>query len=232
MIPERNIRPKVRRATAKAVTLPVAELVTRQQVKQMIHSIVDEELEDKFFDTVLTPNVAVDWFGRVPASITDIPQGLTDLSRIGDSLRVKKLTWSVMVAYNQKNTTTDLASSCSAMRLLIFAWKPFFADVAPTVAKVVTYTGIASACHGPLVHDGKNQSTILVDQVVILDGFTKPQKLFRGSMKLNHKIDFKNASTTNGSNGIYFTVMSDAVAASGTYPYLLNFNFRVDYQDA
>lgn len=236
MIPRlSNRRPATvpRRKSARPQAISKARgLVTKAQVKQMIHSIVDQNMENKYFDTVNNSAANIDWDGSVPFALTNIPQGVTDLNRTGDTLIVKKLSWSALIKYAQVNTTTNLAMSVSVLRLLIFVWKPFFTDVAPTVAKVLTYTGTYYACHGPITHDGIDQITVLYDSVHVLDGISQANKLVRGSVVLNHTVQYKNASTTNSAGGIYALFISDAVSGAGPYPVVADSVFRVDFTDA
>lgn len=226
-----SIVPRKRLARRQAVT-QARTLVSKQQVKQMIHSIVDQNIEDKYFDTVNNSAASIDWDGSVPFALTNVPQGVTDLNRTGDALKVKKLSWSALIKYSQVNTTLNLAASVSVMRLLIFVWKPFFTDVAPTVAKVLTYTGTYYAAHGPLTHDGIQQITVIHDSVHVLDGISKANKLIRGSVLMNHEVHYKNASTTNSAGGIYALFISDAPAGGGLYPLVADSVFRIDFQDA
>lgn len=229
MIPANSLPRKVRKMqkSSKMSNQPV----TKSQVKQMIHSIVNYESEQKYSDLVANSSQNIDWNGIAPFALTDIAQGSSDLTRVGDELIVKKVTWSLLLKYNQTSTITNLANSCNVVRVLIFAWKPFFTDVAPTAAKVLTYTGTYYACHGPLTHDGIDQIKVISDTVHVLDGISQANKLIRGSVKLNHAVHYKNASQSNASNGIYVLLISDAQASVGPYPAVADYVFRVDFHD-
>jgi hypothetical protein len=202
-----------------------ARKATVTQVRQMIHSIVDHEAEDKFFDVVAPGGGAVDYNGVIVA-LSDVPQGTTDLTRIGDSLTVKRLRISSLTVYNASVTQS---TSINIMRMIVVAWKPFYASVAPTVGTIMTYTGATYAAQSYLTHDGKNQFKVLFDQTVVLDSFHKPTHLFRADLKLNHIISYKNASTTNQSNGIYALYISNAASGGPTLPTTAS---RIDFQDA
>lgn len=206
--------------------------VTKALVRQIVHSIVDSESEDKFWDTLNGTSADIDWTGPAPLALSDVVQGSSDTTRVGDLLRVKRVSWSIFLRYNQTNTTTNLSLTGNVVRIVIFAWKPFFGDVAPTNAKIMTYTSTAYAAAGPFTHDGKNQFIVLMDTTVLLDGFSKASRLIKGSVKTNHEIQYKAGSTTNAAGGIYWLCMSDAVASSGLYPSVKWSSFRIDYQDA
>lgn len=201
-------------------------LVTKAQVKQMIVSRIDREAEDKYFDTVGGGGAAVTYNGTTPFSITDIAQGASDTSRVGDALVAKRLRWRSLATYNLSATQS---ASINILRLVVFVWKPFFADVAPTVAKVMTYTGTQYAAQSYLTHDGIDQIKVLFDQVVVMDSFHRPTHFFQFDIALNHIIQYKAASTTNQSSGIYAFYISD-VASGG--PVVPSTATRLDYQDA
>jgi hypothetical protein len=151
------------------------------------------------------------------------------LIRIGDNIVIKELTYSLFVKFNQSGTFT---SSVNVVRVIIFSWKPFYSDVAPTVLGLLQYNAGYSACHGPLAHDNKLQYRVHLDRVFTLDGSTKDDNLIRGVLKLNQTLQYKAGSTTNVSNGLYLLVMSDAVAGVGPYPKLSDWIVRVNFLDS
>lgn len=205
----------------------------KREVKVMVKSMISSKKELKYFDVVSGTNSTIDWNGSTPTSITDIPQGVSDTNRIGDGVFPVRLRYSVLFKYNQVNTTTNLANSCSLLRMLIVRWKPFFTDVAPTVAKIMTYTGTFYAVQAPLTNDGIDQFTVLADRRVVLDGISQANVELTGTIKLkNPSIDYKAGSTTNQSNGIYVFFISDAQAASGVYPSVATSAFRTQFTDA
>jgi hypothetical protein len=229
MIPRLTTSTRKKRPVRKAATSKSNVLVSKAQVKQMINSSLSLALETKYFDTIFSAS-NVDYAGYTPFSLTDVPQGSSDTSRDGDTLLVKKLTYCVVFTYNATNTTTNLAASQNVMRFVIFIWKPFFADVAPTAAKVFTYTSTAYSAMGPLTHDGIAQFTVLHDEVFMLDGFSAPNRIRRGVIDINKKVQYKAGSTTNSAGGIYVAVMSNASAAP--FPVFSEGIFRLDFQDA
>jgi len=198
----------------------------------MITSMLSNELEDKYFDTVLNAGFNIDYNGGTPFSLSDVPQGITDTNRTGDSLLAKRLSWAVFVRYNQISTITNLSTSSNVVRLVVFRWKPFYSDVAPTVSKVLTYFGTFYAADAPLSHDGRDQFDLIADQTIVLDGQQKIAHQFRGSVTLNSKVQYKAASTTNQASGYYAFMISDALAGGGVYPNVLHYAFRLDFQDA
>lgn len=205
--------------------------VTKTQVRQMIASAVNKVSEHKFLDNVYATPLAIDYAGYAPFSVSDVPQGTSDTTRVGDQIVPISLEYSFMCYYNIINTTTNLNSSMNYLRILIFRWKPFYADVVPTCAKVFTYTGTKYSAVAPLTHDAINQFDVLLDKSICLDGITHPQKLIKGLIHLKSPIQYKAGSTTNGSGGIYLTFISDAVSAGGTYPAIQYYSVRLNYHD-
>jgi len=207
-------------------------LITKGEAKQMIKSLLVRDVEDKYNDVNAGAFGSIDDTGLITGSLTDVVQGITDTNRVGDTILAKRLSWSVFCRYNITNTTTNLAASMNTFRFLIFAWKPFFADVAPTVTKVMMYNLTSYAAAGPIVHDGRGQFILLHDETFCLDGFSKASKVLKGSVKLNHVIQFKNASTTNGAGKIFALYMSDAVTGTGPYPAVISSSYRLDFVDS
>jgi len=197
----------------------------------MIKSAVGHESEDKYLDVVSNTAFSVDYNGIAPFSLSDAAQGVPDTSRIGDTLLAKRLTWAVFVKYNGTSTITDLSLTPNVMRLVIVKWKPFYGDVAPTVSKILTYFGATYAAEAPLSHDGRDQYELISDELITLDGISKACHLFRGSVALNSKVQFKAGSTTNAAGGFYAFLISDAVAGSGVYPSCRHYAFRLDFTD-
>ena len=195
-------------------------------VRQMIQSAIKFNDELKYADYTTTAQ-SIDWLG-ITYPLSDIAQGDSDTTRDGDRILVKNLSWSFYFRYNAQ----ALATSCNVVRLIIYSWKPFYGDIAPTGTKILVSTGnLYSAC-GPYVHDGRNQFTVLVDQHCSLDAAGTPAVLISGSRKLDHVIQYKAASTTNASGGLYALVISDAVAASGIYVALAHAVVRLNFTDS
>jgi len=206
--------------------------VTKAQVKQMINSIIAYETEDKYWDVNNGSVQPVDYNGIVCVGLTDIVQGDSDTTRDGDSCIIKRLHFAALARYNQVNTTTNLVTSINVLRMIVFVWKPFFADAPPSAAKILTYTGTVYSPFAGLHHDGRDQFVILFDKTVVLDGFCSPAKMLTCDLKLNHKVHWKSGSTTNISGGIYYFTISNAIAAGGLYPELQQSAFRIDFTDA
>jgi len=206
-------------------------LVTKAQVKQMIISMLSSS-ERKFFDFVSNSQQNIDDTGLTPVSISSIPQGSSDTTRVGDSLTPTKLEYHLTMKYNNVSTITNLATSLNVVRLIIFRWKPFFSDVAPTVLKVMHYNVTSYAAMGPLVHDGRDQFEVLVDRRFVTDGLTNAYKIVNGEVKLNGNIQYKAGSTTNQSLGLYFLLISDAATGGGVYPSVQSMSTRIEFTDS
>lgn len=227
-----KVKRKKRGKNADFRKVPLNEMTAAQMrnyLKNMVDSKIGQELEKKYFDTFTNSGSNLDWTGLVPISLTDIPQGSSDTSRDGDKIQVTSLEWSFFFKYNGSGT---LSSTENVVRLLIFAWKPFVSDVAPTVGKVLTYTGTYYSAEGPLTHDGRGQFVILLDTCFVLNGINAANMLVKQKLKYSHAIQYKAGSTTNASGGIFFLAISDAQAGVGPYPSLGSYIVRVNFTDA
>lgn len=181
--------------------------------------------ERKFFETVNASATNIDWNGTI-ISLADIPQGDGDNNRDGDQVLPTSMQYSFFV----KGPTG--ANVPTVLRMVIFKWKPFYADVAPTPGKVLLYTGTYYSAHAGLVHDGREQFTVVSDEVVVLDDTNVRNTLLRGTAKLSGKIQWKAASTSNGAGSYYVCFMSDSVAAGGVYAILADYAVRINFNDS
>jgi len=206
--------------------------ITKSMVRQMINSTLTKIQEVKVSDKGDSGSAAsIDWIGFTPVDLTNIAQGDTDATRDGDTIILKSVEWSMLYKYNNSSTLGDLKGSGNVVRFILFRWHPLSSDVSPTLAKIIQYTAVSYAPHAPLNHDGRDQFDILIDKVIVLDGFSKAFVNFKGLQKLDSKLQFK-ASTTDGSGKLYFTCLSDAVSGTGPYPTLESYLIRVSYTDS
>lgn len=206
--------------------------VQKTQVKKIVKRSIINLGEKKFGDTVSATQTTIDWAGTAIVPLSDFPQGDADNnSRDGDQIYGISLNYALTIKNNGNGTP---ALALNVVRLIIFRWKPFFADVAPTVAKIMTYTSTGYAAEGPITHDGRKQFNILVDRRFTVDSVNKPYVLLKGSCKLSKKVQWKAASTTNCAGGLYMFLISDADSGGGanTKPTREHFAIRINYNDS
>lgn len=221
-----------RHAARRAMERQPLKPKQKTQVKKIVKKSLLNLAEKKFGDTVSATATNIDWAGTTVIPLSDFPQGDADNnSRDGDQILPTSLMYAITVK-NNGNGTPGLA--LNVVRLIIFRWKPFFSDVAPTVAKIMTYTGTSYAAEAPLTHDGRKQFNILVDRRITVDSVVKPYVLLKGFIPLKKKIQWKAGSTTNVSSGIYMFLMSDADAGGGanTKPTYQHYAVRINYNDS
>lgn len=223
----------------RPASVPRKQLVARRTVAnpgpfilpkglmKAVHNAEMQQAEKKFWDTTNGVTFAVDYSGTAPTALTHVPQGSSDTSRVGDALTVRRLRFTQLTTYNGSAST---ATSINNMRLVIFAWKPFETDVAPTVAKVLTYTTLAYAASAPLTHDGREQFVLLHDSIWTHNNQSHVSKVLNLDIKLNHIVQYKAGSTTNCAGGLYCFWISDNTG-TGNMPFVYNYSSRVDFVD-
>lgn len=137
-------------------------------------------------------------------TISDVPQGITANSRIGDRIKVKNMSWCVGI-------WTDALAAPSFMydylRFVVFQWFPS-SSTAPAISSILEApTNYLS----PYRMDTRTQYRILVDKRVSVVALTSANhKIFEGTVEFddeNCQIQYT-AGTTTGYNKIYVATFS------------------------
>lgn len=195
-----------------------APLTKRQvaAVSKIANRKISSRAEKKYYDRALTGQ-AYDWAGSI-VSLTNIPQGDTDVTRDGDQVYLRSIRMSGDIVIGD---TTNVA------RLIIFQW---YQDATPAYTDVLSsvYQGTVNAVNSPYHHDGRRQFRVLYDKRFVMDsddgivlfdtGYLRPAK---------RKINF-NAGGTDGENEIFMLALSDSGAVS--HP-SFNFVCRTTFND-
>lgn len=219
-------RPKVARV-AKAIVSASSGRVTKQstaneKANEALKQIrkLNKSIERKFFDY---DNVSHTWT-NTPAiiSLTPIPQGTTDQTRVGDTIHLVSVDLSMDVALFGG---TGLAS----FRAILFYWN--VDDTGPTppgIGQILSTPG--SAVSYPIVKyrvDARQQYTIVKDISWTMDigQRTNTIKRIRKNLK-EHMIQYTAGGTT-GTGKLYLAIMSDGSAANPS-----NIYCRVKFLDA
>lgn len=192
-------------------------VATKQYVKKQIHKLS----ETKYFDALFSANV--DSTGTV-ADMTNIPQGTTDSTRIGDKITLRgsilRLKISVSDAFN-------------FIRVILFQWYPNTLLSVPTVGTILFDTTTADrAITSPYVHDYQNQFKVISDKVyrgVLDDSNMIAFRVMKPYMKYVKKTINFSAASVNGSNKLYMMAISDSGAI--THPAVFAY-WRIYYDDS
>lgn len=156
-------------------------------------------------------------------SLTDIPLGQTDNSRIGNHVHLKSLAgWFHFIAGDATNT----------MRCILFKWKENDTYNTPTAAQILANgpTG-APDVFSSYNRDSPGNFTILKDWYMIGSTGTSSPFLIQKkqlSIKLTGKAQFWSDVGTTGTNKIYLMFISDSSAV--THP-SVSYNTEVGYSD-
>ncbi len=193
-----------------------AKPATVSQVRQMITARLGADDELKYYTTSDT-GTSVGFSGTL-SSISNPPQGNTDVTRVGDALRLKE------VGFRYNFTFGDNIQVC---RMILFQWIP---NSVPTVTNILLAIGTALAPLSPYNVDTEAQYKILYDKIWYLNNVANPQNgeevlITKGFNQLQ---DFFAGGTT-GSNQIYKLFISDSGAAPNPS---LNSESIVRYTDA
>lgn len=203
---------------------------TRAAVKKVVKKSMMALAEKKYGDTVTSTAVDLDSTNGLIVALTQFAQGDTDNNnRNGDQILPTSMSYQAAFRFNQQAT---VGTGVNVLRFIIFRWKPFYGDIAPSLGAVLQYTASKQSPDSPIVHDNRNQLNVLVDRTFTTDGVHNPIVVLKGSLPLKKKVQYKAGSTTNMAGGLFCLMTSDAVALSAIYPSLLHYCFRVNYNDS
>lgn len=187
--------------------------VEKKQVKKILRG----SMENKYHDTLLS---VTEEFGGTVYSISDVPQGDTDINRDGDQLNQR----AVRLRYSVRN-----ADATNMTRVILFRWKQ---DDTPNVTDILsaTFVGGARAPLSPYHHDGRSRFTVLYDKVTGSDAYNSLRVRDSGWINLRNKKQYMNAgSTTSGSNKLYVLIITDSALEASPLVELVS---RLTFTDA
>lgn len=191
--------------------------------KKYVKKLFDKNIENKFLDLNEVPTNIVQGIGFLER-LTPISQGTTDVTRIGDKVRLKALFLDYQIV---------CSDATNLVRVVVFQWHPQTNLVAATLTEIFQYFAIGDNREvlSPYVHDYGDQFRVLYDRLYTLDLASAYTKSFKGviSLKRAKKQMAYAAGGSQGSNQLYIAVLSDSSAASHpTFTYVS----RVIYEDA
>jgi hypothetical protein len=176
--------------------------------------------EMKYFDFYSSGTIGT---AGSPSKISAVPQGLTDITRVGDSIQLVSLEIRCNAAMTIATDFTNL------LRLVCFQWTVDDTGTAPVIADVFQSTVATEACVSAITHDNVQKVDVLADHLFCLSSTGDLNKSFH-AVVTRFKMPVVNyiAATTTGVGNLYF----DAVSDSGAVPFpVLNVYFRLNYYD-
>lgn len=221
---------KIYRSTGKSRPRK-ARLLGKPKRTRLFKKIVNRAIkyagESKYLNT-LVGTTYIDYNGTLQC-LSLVPQGSTDVTRIGDKL----MPTSLDICGHFVLPQTLANRPYSFVRMIIFRWLQDTDDTNPTVSDIVDYAGSDQVVLTSPVHDKRPDFNILYDSgpKMVSPLLTAGQTLhlnLKMRLKLAGKeISFVGASTS-GRNHIYALFLADVPA---TYnPYVRMFS-RLNFKD-
>jgi len=203
-----------------------AKVSNSKSLSNAVRKAIKYSGESKYFYTNIgTSNV--DWNGLIQ-NLTLVPQGTTDVTRIGDSLTPMSLEVRGHLVLNQAGRQYCMG------RMLIFRWLQDTDDTSPTVTDVLDFVGSDQVVLSAIAHDKREDYNILYDSGPFLlttigaSGYSDQIFNMKKTIKLAGKeIKFVGGGT-NARNHIYAIFVSDVPAVNQPY---CRFAFKLNYKD-
>lgn len=182
--------------------------------------------ESKYYYTSLgTTNY--DWNGTLQ-NLSLVPQGTTDVGRIGDAITPMNLEIKGQCVLNSAVRTFCMS------RMIIFRWLQNTDDTAPNVADIVDFVGTDQVTNSAINHDKRTDINVLLDTGPValhsygLSGYHPKMYNINKRIKLaGQEIKYVGAGT-NAKNHLYVLFLTDVSAANLPY---YRFEFKLNYKD-
>jgi hypothetical protein len=136
--------------------------------------------------------------------------GTTELTRIGNRIRVKRIELRFFL----------LTSNASNMfRLLIFKWRPDTSSDPPALSEILTDTGSNTRqTLSPFLVQNPSRFKILMDWTVALDTY-HPMKHHSIFLDCDDELSFTANNVQTGQNHFYMCYMSDSTVTGPAFTY-------------
>lgn len=204
----------------------------RKQVKALAEQVIEKKAEIKHHDTV--GNIlTLQWASPSIFDITQISQSFSDTSRVGDSFELKSIHFRGMLGLGV-SPQFEATRLSTVIRMIMFQWKEDN-NTAPTQGDILqNVSSNLYSVYSQYKLDKNKKYNILYDEIFKFDRIecvTKVIDIFVNK-KFSKKIQYSNASTTNGVNHIYcmFITNDDVAFNTGEHPFV-DYMTRVRYLD-
>jgi len=170
--------------------------VTKRQVEQMIRG----EQEIKFLDVVNSTTAS---YGGTVIALSDMGQGTTNVTRIGNKIMPRKLSF---------RATLRAADSYNVVRTIIFRWNQRFSTDPPDSSDVLELVNSTNAVNSPLTFNLSAEYKVLYDNVEVLVLSTSTNTAYlKVDLTLKQKeISYFGSSSTDVLDGMYVLFISDS----------------------
>lgn len=192
----------------------------RSQLSHVANQAVQRNAELKYFDVNATTTSST---SGVVISLSNVPQGATDITRVGDELKIRSLRVAYTVSQDTSITNFNVYTRC---RVVLFQWK---LDTSPIALDVMQSTGANVSCETPYDHDARRNYNILYDKVhVFALGASPHQHSEPVCYPTQTKMRFEAGASTLANGALYMLFFSDTTTTLPTMAYYS----RLLYTDA
>jgi hypothetical protein len=204
---------------ARSATLP-KQVLTSSEVRQLVKQTLNSQAEKKFYFNEFT--LSPDTSGNVFADISAIPQGITDNSRIGDTVNLKRLDIRIGMV---------LGDTTNVIRIVVFQWHADTVNDPPSLTAGLPLNSIGGI---PFLYKQNNvdegpKYTIMHDETFNLNSAGVANAQMVVALKIPRpRMGFAAATTIRPTGSIWMLTLSDSSAAP--HP-LLNCATRIWYTD-
>lgn len=199
----------------------------KKAVTAIVKKQINNDVETKFHEERYTTNpdnsaLSANQLFR----ITNIAQGQTDSTRIGDE--VKPTSIRVRIASQTNLADPELA----VLRAVLFQWHPDSVRDPPSFDEILMTPSLATvyAPQSELNHDQRKQFSVLADQMWTINKNGAENAIHLNTLKSRkmRKLQFRNASQ-DGNEHIYLLIVSDRNILSAEP--IVRVSARVNYTD-
>lgn len=202
-----------------------------QQVVKEVNRQLKKKSELKFYDQYINASVPVSFTSGYTQVLSNIPQGVGDSQRIGDTAMPTSLELKF-------NTVAANADIWNTWRVLVIRWKANDSAYSVAASKIFQNTGSVATPLSAFNHDNRSQFEVLYDSgSFITNGLsTLPTSNYAVSrnvrLKLAKKpIQFVTGTTVQETNSLYLVAITDDNPASLNHPQL-TWYYRLNYTDS
>lgn len=180
----------------------------KKKITTVIRNVINKSSEVKYHDTEL--NASIDDAGII-YTLSDLSQGQTDLTRIGDQQNPLRFVWKGQIV---------AGDSTNVVRVMLIQNKSGeLAHAASTdVTKILSsnYVGGVNAPYSPLHHDYRRQYTVLYNKTFYVDTYNPIRRVTinKDLSKRKLKVHYDNGGTTQVSGAYYLLMISDSSSIS------------------
>lgn len=207
---EKNLKKYYKKRRYKKKSTRQLALTALKMVRKEVQSP-----ELKYHTTIATSQVVPD--NGVIVNLSLVSQGVTDSTRVGDSLTMIKSKW---------NAQLNRGSQDTVVRVILFI------DNDNTIASPTDFwqtVGFATSALGQKRHDKRFNSKVLYDRLFNLDIYN-PQSIVNWDIKINKNTQYQGGSTTVESNCLKVFLISQIPITFGEP--LITYSHRLLFKDS